>query len=91
MNRESVVFCLAALAVTVMLSAVGFRLAALPPEAVAAAKRPTPPEKLPDLDLGGGFGRVSVIELTAYYVENPPAARAQAAAATPSVRRFGGC
>lgn len=90
MNRESLLFCTLALAVTAVVCVVGFRLAALPPEAVAAAKRPAPPERLPDVDLGAGFGTVSVIELVAHYVENPPTAPA-AGAATPSVRRFGGC
>lgn len=90
MNRESLLFCALALAATAAVCVVGFRLAALPPEAVAAAKRPAPPEQLPDVDLGAGFGKVSVIELVAHYIENPPAP-AQGAPSTPSVRRFGGC
>lgn len=90
MTRESLLFCALALAVTAAVCVVGFRLAALPPEAVAAAKRPAPPERLPDIDLGPGFGTVSVIELVAHYIENPPAP-AQGTPATPSVRRFGGC
>lgn len=90
MNRQSVIFCALAIAASLLVSAVGFRLAALPPEVVEAARRAAPAETLPDVDLGEGFGRVSVIDLVAYYVENPPAPRAPDAAAAPA-RRFGGC
>lgn len=91
MNRESLLFCAAALAVALLLCVVGFRLAALPAEVVAAAQRPVPAETLPDLDIGGGFGRVSVIELVGYYLENPPAPRGTGAEPAPAVKRFGGC
>ena len=92
MNRESLVFCTAALIVAVAVCAVGFRLAALPRDAVDAAMRPAPAEALPDVDLGGGFGKVSVIDLIGYYIENPPAtANAAGGDAAPAARRFGGC
>ncbi len=92
MNRESLVFCTAALIVAVAVCAVGFRLAALPRDAVDAAMRPAPAEALPDVDLGGGFGKVSVIDLIGYYIENPPAkANAAGGDAVPAARRFGGC
>jgi hypothetical protein len=91
-NRESLVFCTAALIVAVAVCAVGFRLAALPRDAVDAAMRPAPAEALPDVDLGGGFGKVSVIDLIGYYIENPPAkANAAGGDAVPAARRFGGC
>jgi hypothetical protein len=83
-NRESAIFCAAALAASLVASGVGFSLAALPREAVKA-----PAETLPDIDLGGGFGRVSVMDLVGYYIENPPAGGA--ADAVPAARRFGGC
>jgi hypothetical protein len=89
-NRESAIFCAAALAASLVLSAVGFSLAALPREAVEAAKKPALAETLPDIDLGGGFGRVSVIDLIGYYIENPPAPAA-AGGEVPAARRFGGC
>jgi hypothetical protein len=63
MNRESLIFCGASLVVTLAVSAIGFHFAALPGETVAAAKKPAPAETLPDIDMGGGFGKVSVIEL----------------------------
>jgi len=91
-NRESLVFCTAALIVAVAVCAVGFRLAALPRDAVDAAMRPAPAEALPDVDIGGGFGKVSVIDLIGYYIENPPAkANAAGGDAVPAARRFGGC
>lgn len=91
MSRESLIFCGAALVVTVVVSAVGFSLAALPRSAVEAAKKPTAAENLPDIDLGGGFGKVSVLELVGYYIENPPASKGAGADAGPGVKRFGGC
>lgn len=92
MNRESLIFCVAALVVALAVCAAGFRLAALPRDVVDAAKRPAAPETLPDVDLGGGFGRVSVIDLIGYYIENPPATPSAAGGdAAPAARRFGGC
>ncbi len=92
MNRESLIFCVAALVVALAVCAAGFRLAALPRDAVDAAKRPAAPETLPDVDLGGGFGRVSVIDLIGYYIENPPATpNAAGGDAAPAAKRFGGC
>jgi len=75
MNRESLVFCGAALAVALAVCAAGFKLAALPAETVAAAKQPAPAETLPDVDIGGGFGKVSE----------------GGGDASPAVKRFGGC
>ncbi len=91
MNRESLIFCGVSLVLTLAVSAVGFRLAALPGETVAAMKQPAPAETLPDVDIGGGFGKVSVIELVGYYMENPPAPKGGGGDATPAVKRFGGC
>ncbi|MBL8501952.1 MAG: hypothetical protein JNL78_00825 [Rhodocyclaceae bacterium] len=91
MNRESLIFCGVSLAVTLAVSAIGFRLAALPGEAAAAMKQPAPAETLPDVDLGGGFGKVSVIELVGFYMENPPAPKGAGGDASPAVKRFGGC
>ncbi len=89
MNRESLIFCILALVASVALSAVGFRYSALPPEAVARAKTPVTPDQLPEFDLGS-FGRVSGIDLVAYWMEHPPAPPGEGAAPE-SVKRFGGC
>lgn len=91
MNRESMIFCTLALSIAVAVCAAGFRIAALPPDAVAAAGRPVPAESLPDVDVGGGFGKVSVIDLVGFYVENPPAAAGAGDGAAPATKRFGGC
>ena len=91
MNRESMVFCVGALAVTVAACAVGFSLAALPRAVIEAAKQPAQAQTLPDIDLGGGFGKVSVIDLVGFYIENPPAAANSGGDAAPSAKRFGGC
>ena len=77
MNRESLVFCAAALAVALAVC--------------AASLKPAPAETLPDLDIGGGFGKVSVIELVGFYIENPPAPKGAGGDASPAVKRFGGC
>lgn len=91
MNKESLIFCSVALAVTLAVSAVGFSLAARPRAAVEAAQQPAAAENLPDVDIGGGFGKVSVIELVGFYIENPPAQKGGSDDASPSVKRFGGC
>ena len=91
MNRESLIFCGVSLAVALAVCTVGFKLAALPAETVAAAKQPAPAETLPDLDIGGGFGKVSVIELVGFYMENPPVPKGAGGDASPAVKRFGGC
>lgn len=91
MNRESLAFCGVSLAVALAVCAAGFTLAALPREAVEAAKKPAPAETLPDVDIGGGFGKVSVIELVGFYIENPPAPKGGGGDASSAVKRFGGC
>ncbi len=91
MNRESLLFCVGALALTVVVLAAGFGLAALPPETVAAARRPVAAETLPDVELGGGFGTVTVIDLLGFYLEHPPAPAGAAGAAPAATKRFGGC
>jgi len=91
-NRESLVFCIGALVVALGVCALGFRWAALPPAALEATRHPAPAETLPDVELGGGFGRVSVIDLVGYYLEHPPApAGDSAGGAPPAAKRFGGC
>lgn len=89
MNRESLIFLILALVAALAVSAIGFRYAALPPEAVARARTPVTPDQLPEFDLGS-FGRVSGIDLVAYWMEHPPATSGSDAAPA-SVKRFGGC
>ena len=92
MNRGSLIFCTTALAVALAVCAVGFQLAALPRDAIDASRQAAAAETLPDVDLGGGFGKVSVIELVGYYMENPPEKTdASVGHAAPAAKRFGGC
>lgn len=90
MNRQSLIFCVAVAIIAVAVSALGFRYAAMSPQAVARAATPVTPDQLPDFDLGP-YGRVSGIDLMAYWMEHPPAPAAGGAASTDSVKRFGGC
>lgn len=89
LNRTSWIFCSVSLVVGGAACATAFSLAAMPMEAVLAAKTPAPPETLPDIDLGG-FGTVSVIDLMGYYIDNPPAPATAGGDAAPA-KRFGGC
>lgn len=89
LNRTGVIFCSASLAVAGAVCAAGFSLAALPRDTVVAASVPVPPETLPDLELPG-FGKVPVLDLMGYYIDNPPA-QANAGGGAPAARRFGGC
>lgn len=90
MDRDSLIFCVGALVATLGLSALIYPMAALPADVVARAASPQPAEELGEVELGGGFGTVPVIELMGYYVENPPAPVTQGAVAAPQIR-FGGC
>jgi hypothetical protein len=90
MDRASLVFCVAVLLATVAASFAGYALFAMPREAVAAARTPIPAERMGEIDLGAGFGKVPVLGLVGYYMENPPADLASGAAPAKK-RRFGGC
>lgn len=89
LNRTGWIFCSISLAVAGTACAVSFSLAALPPETIAAVKVPVPPETLPDIEIPA-FGKVSILDLMGYYIDNPPAP-AGAAGAAPAAQRFGGC
>ncbi|PLX37629.1 MAG: hypothetical protein C0606_04910 [Hyphomicrobiales bacterium] len=88
MDRNSLIFCVAAVIAALGLSAAGFSIAALPPDAVPS--RPVAAEDLGMVDVGDGFGEVPATELIGYYIDNPPVTAASTAAEEPT-RRFGGC
>lgn len=90
LNRTGVIFCSVSLVLAGAVCAAGFALAALPRDAVAAAKMPVPPETLPELELPG-FGKVTVLDLMGYYIDNPPASASSGDGAAPATKRFGGC
>ncbi|MFN6962030.1 MAG: hypothetical protein ACK4N6_07280 [Rhodocyclaceae bacterium] len=91
LDRTGVIFCSVSLIVASAACIIGgFQLAAMPKGVIEAAKVPVPPETLPELDLGG-FGKVSVLDLMGYYIDNPPAPVTAGGGAVAAPKRFGGC
>ena len=90
MDRSSILFCVGSLVAFVVVAWIGFPLAALDKEVVLQTQSPQPPELMPMVDVGQGFGELPVAELMFYYVENPPAPVAAGVAAAPEIK-FGGC
>lgn len=88
MDRDSLIFCVGSLAVSLLVAVVAFPFVAMDAETVAAAATPKPSYEMGSVDIGNGFGELPVDELMSYYVENPPAAAT--AGAAPEIR-FGGC
>jgi hypothetical protein len=88
MNRSSLIFCVAAVLGSIVVSAAAFPLAALSTAELALSKTPVEADELGAVDLGD-FGTVSVLDLVSYYMENPPAPE------TPGTKkkkvRFQGC
>lgn len=91
-DRLSLTFCIGALLASAALAAILYPFAALPPDKLALARSVQPAEKLGEVDLGD-FGRVPVLDLVGYYIENPPAQVGVGPAAGGAARpiRFGGC
>ncbi len=88
MRREVMIFNIFSLLATLGISAVLFSYAAVPEETRLAASQPQPMEAFADVDLGPDYGRIPVVELVGYYLENPPV---KAAGAAPAKKHFGGC
>lgn len=89
MDRPSMVFCTAALVMTLVVCALAFPFAARSRGDIAASAKPVVAESLGSIDLGA-FGSVSIADLVHYYIENPPAAAA-AAGGGGKKQRFQGC
>jgi len=89
MNKASIIFCMGALALSLVVAVLAYPLAALPADKVAQAAKPQPAQALGEVDVGHGFGSVPVSKLMDYYISNPPKAAAGPAAA-PRLH-FGGC
>ena len=89
LDRTGVIFCSAGVVLAALACTVGFTLAALPAERLQAARTPAGPETLPDVEIPG-FGKVSVLDLMGYYIDNPPAP-AGVSGSAPAPQRFGGC
>ncbi len=88
MDRASLIFCIGALALSLLVAVLAYPLAALPADQLAHAATPQPAEALGAVDVGNGFGEVPVTKLMDYYIANPPAE--PVAAAAPQIH-FGGC
>lgn len=89
MNRSCLIFCAAAVIASALVSAALYPLAALSPAEAEAAKTPLEADQMGDVDLGD-FGTVSVLDLVAYWIDNPPAQKAAPGGGAKKVR-FQGC
>ncbi len=90
MDRTSLIFCVGALALSLLVAVVAYPFAAVSADQVARAAKPQPAEALGAVDVGEGFGEVPVSKLMDYYISNPPAETVSAPAAAPKLH-FGGC
>jgi len=91
MKKQLVIFWSATLAAAVGLAAALFPYAAVPAETLARSKVPQPIDRMADIRLPGAYGKVSVADLVAYYLEHPPAATGAPADGDGGGRHFGGC
>jgi hypothetical protein len=90
MDRASLIFCIGALVLSLMVAVVAYPLATVPADQLARAATPQPAEALGSVDVGNGFGSVPVTKLMDHYIANPPAEPVSTPAAAPKIR-FGGC
>lgn len=88
MDRASILFCAASLVVSILIAVVAFPFATVTRAELDASQTATPAEQMGELDLGE-FGRVMILDLVDYYIENPPAATAGEVPARQV--RFQGC
>ena len=72
MDKSSLVFCIGSLLVCLGIAIFTFPKASVSRETLTNAKTPMDAEKMKDIDLGD-FGKVTVLEMLDYYLENPPA------------------
>lgn len=84
-------FCVASLLGCLGLAVLLYPEARLSEEILAANRAAQPMESFDLVIDAGDFGPVTVIELMAYYLENPPQPEVQGGAAQPPKRHFGGC
>ena len=90
-NREALIFCTASLSLSLGLAAVLYPFASLSEEALTTSQAPQNMEAFETVvDLGEDLGPLTVLELMAHYLDNPPQPADRSAPAEP-VRKFGGC
>jgi hypothetical protein len=87
---QILLFCTGSLAASLGLAAVLYPFAAVDRDTIEMSRAPQPMELLPDVDLGPDFGRLPVVELMGYYIENPPQ-QTNSNAPKPERQHFGGC
>jgi hypothetical protein len=87
---QILLFCSGSLAATLALAAALYPFAVVDPETFERSRAPQAMEVLPDIDLGPDFGRLPVVELMGYYMENPPQP-ARREDTRPTQQHFGGC
>ena len=73
------------------IAALLFPLTTISPEELRVVSAAQPMEVFDDLDLGPGYGEVSVIELLGFYLENPPEEPGVVVPVEELQRHFGGC
>ena len=72
MDRSSIIFCVGSVLVCLGIAIFTFPEASVSIETLTNANTPMDAEKMRDIDLGD-FGKVTVLEMLDYYLENPPA------------------
>ena len=71
MDRSSIIFCIGSVLFCLGIAIFTFPAASVSRRTLAAADTPIDAEKMQDIDLGD-FGKVTVLEMLDYYLENPP-------------------
>ena len=72
MDRSSIIFCIGSVLVSLGVVIFTIPAASISRETLSNANTPMDAEKMQDIDLGD-FGKVTVLEMLDYYLENPPA------------------
>ena len=71
MDRSSIIFCIGSVMLCIGIAIFIFPAASVSIETLTNANTPMDAEKMKDIDLGD-FGKVTVLEMLDYYLENPP-------------------
>lgn len=90
MNKTNLLFCTGLVLASLGIFWFAFPFAAMAPKKVAFANTPQPAENLGTVNVGEGFGSVSVSDLMDYYIKNPPAPPKPGVLMAPKIH-IGGC
>ena len=71
MDRSIIIFCIGSVMVCLGIAIFTFPAASVSRKTITNASIPMDAEKMQDIDLGD-FGKVTVLEMLNYYLENPP-------------------